>query len=55
MACFIHLNQEYLHIVLKQMWRTSLVASPVVKSPPANAGDSGSILGPGESYMPRGS
>ena len=27
--------------------------SPVVKNPPANAGDTGSILGPGRSHTPR--
>ena len=27
---------------------------PVVKNPPANAGDAGSIPGPGRSHMPRG-
>jgi len=26
---------------------------PVVKNPPANAGDTGSIPGPGRSHMPR--
>ena len=26
---------------------------PVVKSPPANAGDTGSSPGPGQSYKPR--
>ena len=26
---------------------------PVVKNPPANAGDTGSICGPGKSHMPR--
>ena len=31
------------------------MAGPVVMSPPAYAGDTGSILGPGESYMPWGS
>ena len=27
---------------------------PVVKNPPANAGDTGSITGPGRSHMPQG-
>ena len=31
-----------------------LPAGPVVKNPPANAGDMGSIPGLGRSHMPRG-
>ena len=30
------------------------LGDPVVMNPPANAGDTGSILGPGRSHMPQG-
>ena len=37
---------------LENLTRTSLVAQ-LVKNPPANAGDTGSIPGPGRSHMPQ--
>ena len=33
--------------------KTGLPGGTVVKNPPANAGDMGSIPGPGRSHMPR--
>ena len=33
-------------------WTKDFPSDPVVKNPPANAGDIGSIPGPGGSYMP---
>ena len=37
----------------KKMWYKDFPGGPVVKDPPANAGDTGSIPGPGRSHMPR--
>ena len=34
--------------------RQGIPGGPVVKSPPCNAGDTGSISGPGRSHMPLG-
>ena len=34
-------------------WREDFTGGAVVKNPPANAGDAGSIPGPGRSHMPR--
>ena len=35
--------------------KSDFPGGPLVKNPPANSGDTGSILGPGRSHMPRGS
>ena len=35
-------------------WLRGFPGGPVVKHPPANAGDTGSILGPGRSHVPQG-
>ena len=45
----LHLLQA--HIVLKVT--EDFPGGAVVKNPPANAGDTGSIPGPGRSHMPR--
>ena len=37
------------------MYGSGFLIGPVVKNPPANAGDMGSVLGPGRSHMPQGS
>ena len=36
-------------------WHWDFPGSAVGKNPPANAGDTGSILGPGRSHMPQSS
>ena len=36
-----------------KIWWWDLPGGTVVKNPPANAGDTGSIPGPGRSHMPR--
>ena len=50
-------NKENLFFVLtwssKFLFRT-FPGSPVVKNPPANAGDMGSLSGPGRPHVPRG-
>ena len=33
---------------------TGFLGGPVVKNPPAKAGDTGSILGPGRFHIPQG-
>ena len=38
---------------LQEKARRDLPGGPVVKNPPANAGDTGLIPGPGRSHMPR--
>ena len=37
----------------KNNWLGDFPGGAVVKNPPANAGDTGSIPGPGRSHMPR--
>ena len=38
---------------IKKSKKRDLPGGPVVKNPPANAGDTGSTPGPGRSHMPR--
>ena len=38
---------------IKRMWYRDFPSGAVVKNPPANAGDTGSIPGPGRSHMLR--
>ena len=39
--------------VIKRLKYRDFPGGTVVKNPPANAGDTGSIPGPGRSHMPR--
>ena len=40
--------------MIKRQKVEDFLGGPVVKNPPANAGDTGSILGQGRCHMPRG-
>ena len=44
---------KHLNIPLKKEYGRDFLGGTVVKNPPANAGDTGSIPGPGRSHMPR--
>ena len=52
MAKFIAFNFQN-NAELKYIWFWDFPGGAVVKNPPANAGDTGSIPGPGRSHMPR--
>ena len=41
------------HVILHQKKLLGFPGGAAVKNPPANAGDMGSIPGPGRSHMPR--
>ena len=51
--CTCVLKEENLLVVLVEKWWVGFPGGTVVKNPPANAGDMGSIPGPGRSHMPR--
>ena len=40
--------------LVKNIWPTDFPGGLVVKNPPANAGGTGSILGPGNFHLPQG-
>ena len=48
-----HCNQDNKHIHYSQKTNRDFPGGAVVKNPPANAGDTGSIPDPGRSHMPR--
>ena len=43
-----------LTLLRQQMTNEDFAGGPVVKNPPANSGDTGSIPGPGRFHMPQG-
>ena len=47
-----HFDLEVDKLVLKYTW-WGFPGGSVIKSPPSNAGDTGSIPGPGRSHMPQ--
>ena len=49
-----HLTPVRMAIIKKSTNNRDFPGSPVVKNPPANAGDTGLIPGPGRSHMPWG-
>ena len=49
----IHILKIFLNLPLKIHEGRDFPSGTVVKNPPANAGDMGSIPGPGTSHMPR--
>ena len=46
-------NKYFLQLDIFKINSWDFPGDPVVKNPPANEGDTGSITGPGRSHMPR--
>ena len=49
----IHATHTHTKITQSKNGQKGFPGGSVVKNPPANAGDMGSIPGPGSSYIPR--